>query len=333
MDKKNIIMNEKNLTEQEIVELEQYKNIYCFNPIHKQPSMYTKSNRLILHKGDCIDYRYKIVNRLGNGAFSDVYSCKDYKDNQLVAVKVIKNEKRFHRQVKKEIEIYNLINEQKEKCSNVIPLNREFIFRTNQYLVFDNVGINLYEFIKKEHETTDILSFAWQIANGLSFIHNLDIIHCDLKPENIMLLNKRIKIIDFGSSLMFKKDLKHDYVQSRYYRSPEIVYELPITNKIDIWSYGCILYELYTRKPLIPAKSTNDLENYYVHILGYPPSDLISEDKFAYQLNSRFLPNKFENKCINEILDNIIFVGCLKWDPEKRVSATDLLTIPQHNIK
>jgi serine/threonine protein kinase len=89
---------------------------------------------------------------------------------------------------------------------------------------------------------------------GLSLLSlpNVSIIHCDLKPENIMIREvgkSGIKIIDFGSSCMAGQSM-YKYIQSRYYRAPEVLLELPYGTPIDIWSAGCILAELYTGSPL-----------------------------------------------------------------------------------
>ena len=81
--------------------------------------------------------------------------------------------------------------------------------------------------------------------------------HCDLKPENIMLKqpNKSgIKVIDYGSSCMHNERI-YTYIQSRFYRAPEIILGIPYTSAIDMWSFGCILAELYTGFPLFPGES------------------------------------------------------------------------------
>ena len=84
---------------------------------------------------------------------------------------------------------------------------------------------------------------------------NLNLIHCDLKPENIMLKEQgktAIKIIDFGNAC-FSHNKIYKYVQSRYYRAPEIVMQLPYSTQIDMWSLGCIMYELHFGKPLFKS--------------------------------------------------------------------------------
>jgi len=82
-------------------------------------------------------------------------------------------------------------------------------------------------------------------------------VHCDLKPENIMLKqpNKSgIKVIDYGSGCMHNERI-YTYIQSRFYRAPEIILGIPYTSAIDMWSFGCILAELYTGFPLFPGES------------------------------------------------------------------------------
>ena len=79
----------------------------------------------------------------------------------------------------------------------------------------------------------------------------VSIIHCDLKPENILLKNPKrtaIKLIDFGSSCKIGHTM-YPYIQSRFYRSPEVLLGLPYDEKIDMWSLGCILYELHVGDP------------------------------------------------------------------------------------
>ena len=86
---------------------------------------------------------------------------------------------------------------------------------------------------------------------------DLDIVHCDLKPENVMLRQPNrsiIKVIDFGSSCMTDERI-YTYIQSRFYRAPEVIMGLPYGTPIDMWSFGCILAELFTGYPLFPGES------------------------------------------------------------------------------
>lgn len=87
-----------------------------------------------------------------------------------------------------------------------------------------------------------------QCLEALEFLHDLGVIHCDLKPENILIKSYgrcEIKVIDLGSSCFWTDNLSL-YVQSRSYRAPEVMLGLPYDQKIDLWSLGCILAELYS---------------------------------------------------------------------------------------
>ena len=96
-----------------------------------------------------------------------------------------------------------------------------------------------------------IRKISIQLFQTLSFLYKHKIIHCDLKPENILLKNinkSGIKLIDMGSSC-FANSRCFSYIQSRYYRSPEILFGYDYGLEIDIWSMGCILAELYLGLP------------------------------------------------------------------------------------
>lgn len=98
-----------------------------------------------------------------------------------------------------------------------------------------------------------IRSIAAQLLQSLLFLRQHFIIHCDLKPENVLLKQKdgtKIKLIDFGSSC-FTNEKVYTYIQSRFYRAPEIMLAIPYTSAIDIWSLGCILAELYMGKYVV----------------------------------------------------------------------------------
>lgn len=338
------------LSKTEKEELETRKSpVYYFNYINRcQTPFYDSNNRLQVSDGDTFDYRYEVLYSLGKGAFSNVYLCKDHKYNSDVAVKVIRNERRFNKQVRVEIEIYNLLFRSKKYSPHVIKLLKAFEFRKNRFLVFDNYGIDLYNYYKKNMiDNYDLKSFSYQIIKGLDFLHSFEIIHMDLKPENILVRNKHLKIIDLGSSFIEQPNMRKDYVQSRYYRSPDVVFGLKTTTKIDIWSYGCILYELATGKPLISARTSKDLVIYYTHILGYPPKDMdcyysnneyfVKKSKelrsFKCERGKYLYPNTFEWKHPDIILKQMILQCCLGWDNKKRFSTRDLLKHPYFSIE
>lgn len=104
------------------------------------------------------------------------------------------------------------------------------------------------------------------------------VMHGDLKPENILLHDdrKHITLIDFGSAC-YNGHCPHSYFQSRFYRSPEALLSLPTDTAVDMWSLGCILFELHTGKPLFLAHDHVELLRRHVALLGMPPNQMVED--------------------------------------------------------
>jgi len=216
---------------------------------------------------------YYIGKEVGRGAFGKVYVGMDNNSDR-VAIKEIKNEPRFKDAAIREIQILKQLQYNKLEDNYVINFKEDFVNLGIQYMVFEYMDRNLYHYYKKNDiPYDDVINIFYELTKGLEYIHSQNIIHCDLKPENIM-INKdsmKIKIIDFGSAIYYGTEKKHFYIQSRYYRAPEIVYCIgQITCAIDIWSLGCIIYELLFRKPLFPATDKKDLLYLFTTLLGIP---------------------------------------------------------------
>ncbi len=167
-----------------------------------------------------------------------------------------------------------------------------------------------------------------------------------MKPENVLLINPQkaaIKLIDFGSSCFLAERL-HTYIQSRFYRAPEIMLGVPYTSAIDIWSLGCILVELYTGQPLWPGECEKDQLLHIISYLGLPPEQLMQN---ACRKNLFFEENRLKSDKISDgkvitpamhSLKAVFKAGdkdfgnfiemCLEWEPEKRLTPTQGLAHP-----
>lgn len=114
-------------------------------------------------------------------------------------------------------------------------------------------------------------------------LQQLGLIHADLKPENIMLVDPvrqpyRVKVIDFGSASHVSKAVCNTYLQSRYYRAPEIILGLPFCEAIDMWSLGCVVAELFLGWPLYPGSSEYDQIRYISQTQGKQQQKYISRN-------------------------------------------------------
>ena len=205
---------------------------------------------------------FEISEKIGKGVYGEVYKCYD-KEQNIVALKKIKDEERFRKYARREIKILKNLCENNLEQKPVINLLGNFEDNNITYLVFEYLSVNLYNYLTSaRNDPFDYkLEIMYKIIDGLDFIHSLDIIHSDLKSENIMydIVSKNLKIIDFGSSFYENEKKLKIYIQSRYYRAPEILYKIEYDKSIDIWSYICRFYEIFFIKPLFPGKNEKDM--------------------------------------------------------------------------
>ena len=122
-----------------------------------------------------------------------------------------------------------------------------------------------------------IQRIARQLLHALAFLAGCGLLHCDLKPENVLFKSYSrcdVKLIDFGSSC-FVSDALSCYIQSRSYRAPEVVLGLAYGPKIDVWSLGCVLAELLTGAVLFPNESQQSILARIAALRGpFPPAML-----------------------------------------------------------
>ncbi|XP_035217716.1 dual specificity tyrosine-phosphorylation-regulated kinase 2-like isoform X2 [Stegodyphus dumicola] len=299
----------------------------------------------VLH--DHIAYRYEILEVIGKGSFGQVIRALDHRTDTQVALKIIRNKKRFHQQALVEVKILEQVTKKdRDGFFNVIHMLDHFYFRNHLCITFELMGCNLYELIKKNQYQGFSLGlirrFAFSLVQCLRLLHRENIIHCDLKPENILLKSRgssSIKVIDFGSSC-FSNQRVYTYIQSRFYRSPEVILGLPYGPPIDMWSLGCILAELYTGYPLFPGENEADQLACIMEIFGPPPPSVLeAASRRRLFFDSKGVPRTLTNskgkkrkpcsKTLGVVLgcndeDFVNFLSrCLDWDPEKRMKPDE----------
>ena len=235
---------------------------------------------------DHILYRYEVLKVLGKGSFGQVLKAYDHKMQTHIALKVVRNEKRFHRQAQEEVKILEHLRRQdKDNTHNIIHMIDHFTFRNHVCITFELLSMNLYELIKKNKfqgfSLALVRKFAHSILQCLDSLYRNRIIHCDLKPENILLKQpgrSGIKVIDFGSSC-YEYQRVYTYIQSRFYRAPEVILGGKYGMSIDMWSFGCILAELLTGYPLFPGEDEGDQLACMMEVLGLPSQKMIDSTK------------------------------------------------------
>ena len=233
---------------------------------------------------DAFGEHYTIKERIGKGSFGQVVRARDERTGTDVAIKIIKSKKPFALQAQTEIELLRALRSaDRDDKQNIVRLLDHFVYRGHECLVFEMLSYNLYELLKNTQfhgvSLNLVRKFAKQILHALAFLARPDVavIHCDLKPENILLRHPKrsaIKVIDFGSSCRSDRRM-YSYIQSRFYRSPEVMLGLPYTVAIDVWSLGCILIEMHTGEPLFSGSNQLDQMRRLVEVLGMPPESMV----------------------------------------------------------
>mmetsp|Transcript_98228 Transcript_98228/g.174018 ORF Transcript_98228/g.174018 Transcript_98228/m.174018 type:complete len:765 (-) Transcript_98228:73-2367(-) len=255
---------------------------------------FEESKEFPIRMNSVIAARYQILEYLGSAAFSRAVQCLDLETNKMVCMKIIKNDKDFFDQSLDEIKLLKYINvngDVDEHC--VLRLYDYFYHKEHLIIVTELLRDNLYEFSKFNRECGDepyftlgrLQKIAKQVLTSLNYVHSLRLIHCDLKPENILIRSYsrcEVKVIDFGSSC-FVDDHLSSYVQSRSYRAPEVMLGLPYDQKIDLWSLGCILAELWTGYVIFQNDSVQSLLARVLGIIGEFPYHLMTRGRYVPQ--------------------------------------------------
>lgn len=360
------------LTQYEHHEIYQYPKIYFIGANAKKRrgisnSEYDNEQGSYIHIAhDHIAYRYEVLKIIGKGSFGQVVKAYDHKNHQHVALKMVRNEKRFHRQAQEEIRILkHLRSKDRMNSMNIIHMYDYFVFRNHMCITFELLYINLYELIKKNKfqgfSLQLVRKFAHSLLKCLDALYKNKIIHCDMKPENVLLKQQGrsgIKVIDFGSSC-FEHERVYTYIQSRFYRAPEVILGAKYDMAIDMWSLGCILAELSTGFALLPGEDEADQLACIIELIGMPPKKLLENSKRAKSFISakgyprycnvktledgstmlsggfsrrgklRGLPGsrsliKALNGCGDPLFINFI-ERCLRWDPALRMTPETAL--------
>lgn len=252
---------------------------------------------LALESGNVLAGQYLVEGILGSAAFSTAYKCVDLNSavdstgcQDLVCLKIIKNTKDFFDQSLDEIKILELLR-QTGKCDEnfIVEMKTFFYHREHLVIVTELLRQNLFEFGKfildsgeEPYFTITRLSYiTWQCLVALNFVHGIGLVHSDVKPENILLASYSrsvVKLIDFGSSC-YLTDRQSSYIQSRSYRAPEVVLGLPYDGRIDVWSLGCVVAEMFTGEVTFQNDSIVSMLSRIEAICGPFPRHMVTQGR------------------------------------------------------
>ena len=269
------------------------QNVICYQPVQPVQGFPSVDGDYQFAKQELLNNnQYVVVEYLGRGSFGKVVKCLKMAGNKMtkecVAIKIVNNRAGYASFQDHEETILSKLSHKSMEEFNLIRMHESFDHNGHKCFVFDLMRQNLRDYLHENGPmpVLDVRAIIQQILKGLTKLKELGLIHTDLKPENIMMVDSvgqpfRVKIIDFGSAC-YVDQVKHrqnncsPYKQTRFYRSPEIILGLPFGLPIDMWSVGCIVAELFVGSALYPGLSEYDQIRYISQTQGQPPQYMLN---------------------------------------------------------
>ncbi|KAK3609018.1 hypothetical protein CHS0354_039319 [Potamilus streckersoni] len=263
-----------------------------------------EEGHLIYQAGDILQARYEVVQTLGEGTFGKCVSVKDnQRKDERLALKIIKNIEKYREAAKLEINVLEKVREKdphgKYLCVQMLDW---FDYHGHICIAFEMLGLSVFDFLKENnylpYPIEQVRHISYQLCYAVNFLHENQLTHTDLKPENILFVDsdfdmtynakkKRderkvkktdIRLIDFGSAT-FDHEHHSTIVSTRHYRSPEVILELGWSQPCDVWSIGCIMFELYTGFTLFQTHDNKEHLAMMERILGTIPYRMAKKTK------------------------------------------------------
>ncbi|XP_062864144.1 MAPK/MAK/MRK overlapping kinase-like isoform X2 [Trichomycterus rosablanca] len=277
---------------------------------------------------------YKIIKKIGEGTFSEVMKVQNLKDGKQYACKSMKQSINSLEQA------YNLREVQAMKRlslhPNILQL-QELVYdqeTKSLCLICELMEMNIYELIRgRQHPLPESKAkhYMYQLCKALDHMHSNGIFHRDVKPENILIKNDVLKLADFGSCRsVYSKPPHTEYISTRWYRAPEcLLTDGYYSLKMDMWSAGCVFFEMLSLKPLFPGNNEMDQVARIHGVLGTPDSLVLQKFKQSRMMHFDFVPQKGRGlgqlipRCSE--LSLALLYQMLAYDPDKRLSARTAL--------
>ncbi|XP_012549616.1 probable serine/threonine-protein kinase dyrk2 isoform X3 [Bombyx mori] len=335
-----------------------------------------KDGHLVYWPGYVMGARYKIIDTLGEGTFGKVVEVKDLELEHRMALKIIKNVEKYREAAKLEINVLEKLADVDPDCKNLcVKMLDWFEYHGHMCIAFEMLGQSVFDFLKdnnyQPYPLEQVRHISYQLVYSVMFLHDNKLTHTDLKPENILFVDsdyevvsvytsskkthdlRRVKrsdvrLIDFGSAT-FDHEHHSTIVSTRHYRAPEVILELGWSQPCDVWSIGCIMFELYLGITLFQTHDNREHLAMMERILGPIPYRMARKTRTKYFYHGkldweekssagryvrenckpllRYLLNN--NEEARQLFD--LIARMLEYEPSQRVTLRDALKHPFFN--
>lgn len=281
--------------------------------------------------------KYQYMEEIGRGSYNVVYKALNRHNGEIVAIKKPYQKYYLVDDFSFIKEIHSLVV--LDNHPNIIKLKDAFNEDDFVYLGFEYMDCSLHDrIINQSLSESEIRNVCFQIFQALSYMHHKGLVHCDLKPTNILVSKNVVKISHFRFAREGQTQFT-DHVTTHTYRAPELLLHDPYLSDnmydtaVDIWATGAIMAELFTRSPLFSASSEADVMSKICKVLGTPtqstwPGGLDLESKIKYRFPEH-LGYQFSELLPNASSDAVnLIASLLSWDPSTRPTAMEALQHP-----
>jgi len=283
--------------------------------------------------------RYTTLSEIGKGAYGTVYRARNSETGEIVALKTMNftlTEDGVPMSILREISLLKQL--QRFEHQNIVRLldithgqrrQREM----SLHLIFEHVDGDLAAYLERcpapGLPLHKIKNMSWQILNGVDFLHSHRIVHRDLKPQNLLVTREgNIKLTDFGLARIYDfYTLLTSVVVTLWYRSPEVLLGLPYATAVDLWACGCIIAELYLRRPLFEGRYETDQLDKIFAVIGTPSEQKWPKDACVLRSNFAHRVGRDLAHVIPEIDSEgkDLLTRMLEFDPAARITAAEAL--------
>uniref|UniRef100_A0A3P8U5Y1 Protein kinase domain-containing protein n=1 Tax=Amphiprion percula TaxID=161767 RepID=A0A3P8U5Y1_AMPPE len=295
---------------------------------------------------------------IGEGGFGVVAKCRNTDTNKTVAIKINKSEAGILQQAVEEIAILKRLRCLNPDTCNIVRWDGFFFHKENICMTFELLDQSLYHYLQEQHTRGltmgELKPILHQLATALAHLHSTETVHADLKPVNVMVVNRdqhpiQVKLIDFGLACPVSEVKQGACFGTVWYSAPEMLLGVPFKESFDMWSLGLIMAELILGCHLYPGKTVYDVLRFMVETQGQPPDEVLDQglytENYFFKQNNRTPRWRFKSpedmyyqygfyasdtrdiklKSLDEI---DLIKSMLNMDASKRIMAREVLQHP-----
>ncbi|XP_071343613.1 uncharacterized protein [Trachinotus anak] len=256
-----------------------------------------RNRQLQIEKYDVLSGKlgdYLIEELLGKGSYGQVFQCIKLDTKEKIAVKIMGKDVGWAG--KKEVSILNSLKKIDPDKNNLVRFTDHFEHKGQFCLAFEMLDITIEELIEnitvKPLHLSQIRVMAQQMLVALNALKSIGLVHADIKPNNIMLVNHhrqpfKVKLIDFGMAIPVSKIRTGTIMQITGYRAPEVILGLPLNEAVDMWSLGCILAFMYLGRDPYPLHCKHEVMRVIIQLLGQPDDHMLNSGIYTKDFFSK----------------------------------------------